>query len=170
MLPRLCLTAFAFGQPFLITRLLSLLSKADDDESRKEGYVLIAATGFTYFGLAITSLLSSHNLNRFNTMVRGGAISLIYEKTLMLKDGSFDQSSAVTLMGSDIDKIIEAMEHLNECWSRPLEIAIGLPLLTLQLGWVSVMPLFVVLCRLTVYEYLFLSNTSFQCLHSGHHG
>lgn len=80
-------------------------------------------------------------------MFRGGAISLIYEQTVLLKDGAFDESSAVTLMGSDVDRIADCLEHLNECWSRSLEIIIGVPLLTLQLGWVSIMPLVVVFCK-----------------------
>jgi len=47
-------------------------------------------------------------------------------------------------MGSDVDRIAFCLEELNECWSRLIEIGIGLPLLTKQLGWVSVTPLVVV--------------------------
>lgn len=130
--PRLCLMAFTFAQPFLISRLLTLLEKPDDEATRREGYFLIAATGIMYIGSAVFGLLSTHNLNRFMTMFRGGAVSLIYDQTLLLKDGAFDESSAVTLMGSDIDRISNCLEHLNECWSRSLEIMIGVPLLTLQ--------------------------------------
>lgn len=70
---------------------------------------------------------------------------LIYNKTLVLKDGTYDKSSAVTtLIGADVDRIAFCLEELNECWSRLIEIGIGLPLLTRQLGWVSVIPLVVV--------------------------
>jgi ATP-binding cassette subfamily C (CFTR/MRP) protein 1 len=47
-------------------------------------------------------------------------------------------------MGADVDRIAFCLEELNECWSRLIEIGIGLPLLTRQLGWVSVIPLVVV--------------------------
>lgn len=59
---------------------------------------------------------------------------LLYDKTLMLKHGTYDESSAVTLMSTDIDRIVFCLEELNECWSRMIEIGIGLPLLTRQLG------------------------------------
>lgn len=85
-------------------------------------------------------------------MFRGGAVSLIYNRTLLLEDGVYDESAAVTLMSTDVDQIAFCLEELNECWSRLIEIAIGLPLLTRQLGWVSIIPLFVVICKLKCHE------------------
>ena len=74
-------------------------------------------------------------------------VSLIYDKTLTLREGGVDDSAAVSLMSNDVDEIAFALEELNEVWSRTIEIAIGIPLLTLQLGWVSVVPLVVVACK-----------------------
>jgi ATP-binding cassette subfamily C (CFTR/MRP) protein 1 len=83
-------------------------------------------------------------------MFRGGMVSLIYDRTLTLTEGGVDDSAAVSLMSNDVDQIAFGLEELNECWSRLIEIAIGVPLLTLQLGWVSVMPLVVVACEFSV--------------------
>lgn len=73
-------------------------------------------------------------------------VSLIYDRTLTLRQDGFDDSAAVSLMSNDVDQIAFCLEELNECWSRLIELAIGVPLLTLQLGWVSVMPLVVFAC------------------------
>jgi ATP-binding cassette, subfamily C (CFTR/MRP), member 1 len=71
-------------------------------------------------------------------------VSLIYERTLTLKESGIDDSAAVSLMSNDVDQIAFCLEELNECWSRLIEVVIGIPLLTRQFGWVSVMPLVVV--------------------------
>lgn len=80
-------------------------------------------------------------------MFRSGMVALIYEKTLVLKDGVYDESAAMSLMSNDVDQISFVLEEMNEIWSRVLEIAIGLPLLTHQLGWVSIVPLIVVISK-----------------------
>lgn len=98
----------------------------------------------------ISSLLANHNLFRLITMFRGGMVSLIYDRVLTLREGAFDDSAAVSLMSNDVDQIAFCLEELNEVWSRLIEIAIGVPLLTLQLGWVSVIPLVVVACTFSV--------------------
>ncbi|KAG0653052.1 abc multidrug transporter B [Hyphodiscus hymeniophilus] len=144
VLPRLCLIGFTFGQPFLISKVLNVLVEADDAAYGMRAYGLIAATCLIYVGIAISSLLANHNLFRFITMFRGGMVSLIYERTLTLREGGVDDSSAVSLMSNDVDQIAFGLEELNEVWSRLIEIAIGVPLLTLKLGWVSVIPLVVV--------------------------
>lgn len=81
-------------------------------------------------------------------MFRGATVSMIYNHTLDLGEGTYDNSAAVTLMSNDVDQITFCLEELNECWSRLLEVIIAVPLLTRQLGWVSVMPLVVVVCKL----------------------
>ena len=72
---------------------------------------------------------------------------MIYEKTLTLIDGASDESAAVSLMSTDVDQISTCLREVNEIWSRILEIMIGLPLLTRQLGWVSIVPLIVVISK-----------------------
>lgn len=97
--------------------------------------------------LKVSSLLSSHLLFRFLTMFRAAAISLIYNRALVLENGAIDESGAETLMSTDVDAIIDVLDEANEVWSRSIEIAIGLPLLARQLGWVAIVPLIVILCQ-----------------------
>ena len=85
-------------------------------------------------------------------MFRATAISLIYNRALILHEGVYNESGAITLMSTDVDEIIRCLEELNEVWSRSIEVMIGIPLLARQLGWISTMPLLVVLCKNQILE------------------
>ena len=53
ILPRLCLVAFTFCQPFLITRAIDYVTDPGDNADKNGGYGLIAATALVYLGLAV---------------------------------------------------------------------------------------------------------------------
>ncbi|KUJ09683.1 uncharacterized protein LY89DRAFT_761311 [Mollisia scopiformis] len=105
---------------------------------------LVTMTGIIYVGIAFSSVHTSHNLHRFITAFRAATISLIYDRALALHETSYHASATVAIMTTDVDRISYFLEEWTECWSRPIEIIIGILLLTLQLGWVSVIPLLVV--------------------------
>ncbi|OJK04669.1 hypothetical protein ASPACDRAFT_1892879 [Aspergillus aculeatus ATCC 16872] len=141
--PRMCLIGFTFAQPFLIAGLLDWLGSGQSTEG---GHGLIAATVLVYLGLAISTLHSNHLLYRFITMFRGAASSLVYEHMLYIPDGKLeDRSAAITRMTTDIDRISACLVQLHECWARIFEVAIGIALLTLRLGWVSAIPVIIVM-------------------------
>ncbi|EED13629.1 ATP-binding cassette transporter, putative [Talaromyces stipitatus ATCC 10500] len=141
--PRLCLIGFTFSQPFLISAILKWVQQ--EDTNKNEGYGLIGATFLVYLGLAISTILYNHKLYRFITMFRGATVSLIYRHALLLQDNDLpDRSTAITLMGSDVDRISACLVNLNECWARSIEVVIGIIILAYQIGWVCVMPIAVV--------------------------
>lgn len=144
-IPRTALIGFTFAQPFLISRTLNLLSEKNGEMSLNVGYGLIGAAALIYLGIAITKLHYDYRFYRFLTMFRGASVSLIYDRTLELQDGLYDESAAVTLMSTDIDRIALCVIHLNECWARSIEVIVGMYLLARQLGWVCIMPILVVL-------------------------
>ena len=78
-------------------------------------------------------------------MFRGALVSLIYSRTLMLQADIYNESAAVTLMSTDIDRISNSLEDIHETWARAIEVAIGIWLLERQLGWVCVAPVIVVI-------------------------
>lgn len=80
-------------------------------------------------------------------MFRGAAVALIYDHTMVLPDGTRDESAAVTLMSTDIDMIARSLEQASELWARVVEIAIGIWLLERQLAAVCVAPILVILGR-----------------------
>jgi ATP-binding cassette, subfamily C (CFTR/MRP), member 1 len=71
-------------------------------------------------------------------------VSLIYAKTLELQAEVYDESTALTLMSTDIDRLATSLEAACEIWARAIEMSIGLWLLERQLGWVCVAPIFIV--------------------------
>ena len=146
-IPRLLLVGLIFAQPFLITRTLDLLSQPDIQLTNRKGYGLIGAAALIYIGLAILRLHSNQYINRFVTMFRGATVSLIYSRALGVPDSLYDESAAVTLMSTDVDRIAICLANLNECWARALEVVFGLILLAFQLGWVCVMPIVVVVSK-----------------------
>jgi len=83
-------------------------------------------------------------LYRMITKLRGALTRLIYTKALEARDGAYDDSAAVTLMSTDIDRIAESMTNMNEVWARTVEVAIGVWLLAVRLGWVAVLPIAII--------------------------
>jgi len=71
-------------------------------------------------------------------------VSIIYAKTLELPAGLYDESAALTLMSTDIDRLASSLDSLNEIWARIIEMSIGIWLLERQLGWVCIAPIVIV--------------------------
>ncbi|KAF2670819.1 putative multidrug resistance protein [Microthyrium microscopicum] len=145
IIPRLCLIAFTFAQPLLISRVIGILYEPDTRESRQYGYQLIAATVLVYLGIAFTTLHSNHLLFRFIAMFRGATVSLIYDHSMQLPQADIENAAAISLMSNDVDHISECLEELNEVWARSIELFVGVPLLVQQLGWVAFVPFLVVI-------------------------
>ncbi|KAK6823100.1 hypothetical protein RU639_006189 [Aspergillus parasiticus] len=144
ILPRLFLIGFTFSQPFLITSILNWLDNSHS--AINHGYGLIGATLLIYLGMALSNLIYDQLLYQFVTMFRGAASSMIYDHALHIPDGTLgDRSATITLMTTDVDRIITCLITLNEFWARTIEVGIGIALLALRLGWVCLIPLVVVL-------------------------
>ncbi|OGM41659.1 ATP-binding cassette transporter [Aspergillus bombycis] len=144
ILPRLFLIGFTFSQPCLITSILNWLDNPQSPSNN--GYGLIGATLLIYLGMALSNLIHDRLLYRFVTMFRGAASSMVYDHALHIPDGTLgDRSATITLMTTDIDRIISCLVTLNEFWARSIEVGIGIALLALRLGWVCLIPLVIVL-------------------------
>ncbi|KAI5194185.1 putative multidrug resistance protein [Aureobasidium subglaciale] len=139
--PRMALIGFNFAQPFLISRLIKFLTQSESEETYNTSLGLIAAAAIIYLGIAICTVRNMHQLYRVMTMLRGALTRLISNKTLVVQDGVFDDSAALTLMSTDIDRIAVSLQNMNEVWARTLEVAIGIWLLAEQLGWIAVLPI-----------------------------
>ena len=77
-------------------------------------------------------------------MFRGAMVSLIFNQSLSIPSHEEYESAALTLMSTDIDRMIYFFEYFHTIWARSIEVIIGTALLTLQLGPVSVVPLIIV--------------------------
>ncbi|OCK89464.1 putative multidrug resistance protein [Cenococcum geophilum 1.58] len=143
--PRLCLIGFNYAQPFLISRMISFVNQPRASQNYNQSLGLIAAAALIYTGVAVSTVCYMHRLFRSITMLRGGLVGLIFNKTLLLRDGVYDESAAITHMSTDIDRIAASMQSMHETWARLIEVSIGVWLLSIQLGAVSVIPIIVVI-------------------------
>ncbi|KAE8352698.1 P-loop containing nucleoside triphosphate hydrolase protein [Aspergillus coremiiformis] len=152
--PRLCLIGFNYAQTFFIQRAIEHLHQPETQKTKNDGYGLIGAAALIYGGIAISTVHYKHQLFRIITMFRGAFIALIYDHSLALHDGAYDESAAVTLMSTDVDMIARSLEQVNEAWARLLEVVIGIWLLERQLGAVCVAPILVILVCTSVQMYM----------------
>lgn len=98
IVPRLCLIAFRYSQPFLLSRTANFVKSND---AKNIGWGLTGAFGIVFLGTAITNVLYSHMTFRFATAIRGTLVSMIYEKTVDLSITALDESAGITLMSND---------------------------------------------------------------------
>ena len=73
-------------------------------------------------------------------MVRGGLISLLYNKTTDLGVTAVDPASSLTLMSADIERIYTGWQTIHELWANSLEVALAIFLLQRQLGAACAVP------------------------------
>jgi hypothetical protein len=91
-----------------------------------------------------------HLTFRVGSQVRGGLITLIYSKMLKMATADLNESSAVTLMGNDVETLADLIKNLLiESWANALTVGIATWLLADQLGAVCVAPIVVGICKLT---------------------
>lgn len=89
---------------------------------------------------------SSYLSYRLMTVVRGQLISTIYSKMLTLPAADAKESSAMSLMGTDTQRIAEVFWYLViEAVPNLIQVGVAIYLLYLQLGAVCVAPVIVTL-------------------------
>lgn len=144
--PRIAMTAFQFCQPFLISTLLDYLQQPLDDSSRNVGYGLIGATTLIYTGIAMSGAFYWYFQERALYMARGALAGAVYQKTVRAKMSAADDSAALTLISTDIERIIKGCLNLHEFWANTVEVGLACWLLSYQIGIAFVAPLIVVSC------------------------
>ncbi|KAK1700845.1 ABC transporter [Colletotrichum godetiae] len=140
VITRLFLTAFTFCQPFLITATVSYMQTPKTPQSERYGQALVGAYVLTYLGLAVSRAAFSRHQFRFTTMLRAGLMSMIFKQTLTLRADDLKDSAAVTLMGTDIERIVLTFNNLHQIWAAILEVSIAIFLLQRQIASASVVP------------------------------
>jgi len=164
-LPRLCLVALSLSQPFLIRQIIETISAPVSQQTWNQGYGLIGAVALVHTGIPIATGFYQHLSFRLMAMVRGGLISLIYDKVVQSPSTqAASESAAMTLIGTDVERICETW-HLvvAESWAGVIQLAFAVWLLQMQIGPVCVTPVIVALgkfnlpysCRLLGFEFLY---------------
>jgi ATP-binding cassette subfamily C (CFTR/MRP) protein 1 len=83
-------------------------------------------------------------------MLRGSLVTLIYKKTTEISITDLDNSAAVTLMSTDVERIANGMRMLHEFWSNTIEVCIASYLLQRELGLACLAPIAVVISKSSV--------------------
>jgi ATP-binding cassette subfamily C (CFTR/MRP) protein 1 len=73
-------------------------------------------------------------------MARAGLISIIYSHTTELHGSDVKDTSALTLMGTDVERIVESLKSLHETWASIIEVAVALFLLERQIFLACLVP------------------------------
>lgn len=67
-------------------------------------------------------------------------VSMIYEKTLEVQSDTDNDFPAVTLMSNEVDNISIGIQNAHETWASPIELAIAIYLLQVEVLWAAAVP------------------------------
>ncbi|OBT65097.1 hypothetical protein VE03_05221 [Pseudogymnoascus sp. 23342-1-I1] len=141
--PRLALLGFTFCQPFFLEKLLDHLSKPKVEPN--VGYGFIGASILIYSGIAISTGLCWYFHHRMLTMARSILVTEIFVKATEARIGTGDDSAALTLMSTDIERINMGFRALHDIWASLIQVVLAGWMLYNQLGVVFVAPIGVVI-------------------------
>ncbi|KAJ5177771.1 ABC transporter integral membrane type 1 [Penicillium coprophilum] len=94
--------------------------------------------------LQIFNALYGYHTFRFTIRLRGGLISLIHGQTVRVRAVDFGETTAITLMGTDVERIASGFRLIHELWASLIDIAVAIFLLERQLGVACVVPALIV--------------------------
>lgn len=142
--PRIALIAFKFCQPFFIDATLEFLQMPETGASDSIGHGLIGAVFLIYSGITVSYAFYGYYRQKALTMVRGCLCAAVYRKTTEMKLTSADDSAALTLMSTDIDRVLHGAEAAHELWANTIEVSVGCWLLYNKVGAAFVSPLVII--------------------------
>jgi len=130
-IPRLCSIAFILAQPLLVNVTLSLINQPDADNDYGKG--LIGAWALVYVGISIRPFPASFLLpfhppmiyaglrvtdmyqnTRFVNELRGGLTAFVYQQSLKTRTAELGDITAVALMGTDVQRIVDGMGAFHQ--------------------------------------------------------
>ncbi|KAH8673178.1 putative ABC multidrug transporter [Ilyonectria robusta] len=145
--PRLALLGFTFCQPFFLEKLLHHLAKSEVDAN--VGYGFIGASVLIYSGIAISTALCWYFHHRMRAMARSILVTETFINATKAPLGTGDDSAALTLMSTDIERIDMGFRPLHDIWASIIQVALASWMLYNQLGVVFVAPIGVVIVCFT---------------------
>ncbi|KAJ9151860.1 Canalicular multispecific organic anion transporter 2 [Pleurostoma richardsiae] len=153
--PRLSLVFFRFAQPVLISQTIQFITGAATDEADDlTGYRIVPAAVVIYVGLAISTSVYKHALNRLEVMIRGALVSLLHGSSLSSRDGESNEGKVITLISNDVTSMEKSAEMFHETWAQLLEVIVGITLLAREVGWLWPLPLLIIFFCAQVSRYV----------------
>ncbi|XP_036328973.1 multidrug resistance-associated protein 1 isoform X1 [Rhagoletis pomonella] len=130
-----------FAQPQVLSLIIGFVEDYSDDEKDRQPQwkgILYAALLFITAG-AQTFMLGQyfHRMFVVGLRIRTALINAIYRKALLISNATRKESTVgeiVNLMAVDAQRFMDLTTYLNMIWSAPLQIALAMYFLWLQLG------------------------------------
>jgi ATP-binding cassette subfamily C (CFTR/MRP) protein 1 len=143
VVPRLALLAFKLCQPLFIRSMLDYMATQKGNRNVNHGYGLIGAAFLIYAGIAISTGIYQYYNQRFVYTLRSSLHTAIFRKTVQMSQTA-DDSAAITLMSTDLDRIVQGVRVFHEIWAILAQVGLGCWLLYGQLGVAFISPLIVI--------------------------
>ncbi|KAK0640764.1 P-loop containing nucleoside triphosphate hydrolase protein [Cercophora newfieldiana] len=143
IIPRLSLIVFRYSQPVLISTAIRTISKGSSRSTSADYWVVLMAV-VVYVGLAVSTALFKHRINRLEVMIRGAVVGLINNKSLSHHSSHYDDGQAVTLMSTDADNVARAASMFHGAWAQAVEVVLGMTMLAREVGWIWPVPLVII--------------------------
>ncbi|KAG0160666.1 hypothetical protein PDIDSM_8196 [Penicillium digitatum] len=140
---RLALLCFTFCQPLFLEKLLDYLSQPELDKNI--GYGFIGASLLIYSGLAISMGFYWYFHHRMRTMAKSMLATEIFIKATKARIGTGDESAALTLMSTDMERIDMGFRNLHEIWASLVQAALAGWMLYNRIGVAFVAPVAIVI-------------------------
>ncbi|KAI8961398.1 P-loop containing nucleoside triphosphate hydrolase protein [Daldinia sp. FL1419] len=142
--PRLFLTLFRYSQPIIIRQSIQYVIGSKPSNQIWTAQGLVTAAVVVYVGLAISTTAYQSRLNKLRVMIRAALIALVHDKTMNSYTERVNEGKVLTLTTTDVDSLETIGEMFHETWGQVFEVAIGLIMLSWEVGWVSLVPFFII--------------------------
>ncbi|KAH8668572.1 ABC transporter [Xylariales sp. PMI_506] len=148
IIPRLAQSVFTLCQPLLIEVSVSYIGAGPEKANKSYSQGLVGAFVLVYLGNAVSKAIYLRQNNRMIARIRAGLTSKIYRHTTEFRMNDVKDSAALTLMGSDVERIVQALRLIHEVWASVPEMAVAVWLLARQISFACVVPLIVSLASI----------------------
>lgn len=144
VVPRVVLVALKLSQPLFIRSMLDYLKTPKEMREKNHGYGLIGTALLIYTGIALFSGIYQSYNQRFVYKLRSTLHTTILRKTTQAPCTTGSDATAITLMSTDLDRVVRGGQVIHELWAILAQVGIGCYLLQGQLGLAFLSPLAVI--------------------------
>ncbi|ROW14588.1 hypothetical protein VPNG_03161 [Cytospora leucostoma] len=139
VVPRLVQSGFTICQPLLLREFMRYLD-GEKTFVGSTGYAFIILYGLVYLGLAASGCIYWRLTYQCLVKIRGCLLAAVYEKTTEIDTAQYDMNTPMSLVSTDMDRIMAGCKDIHEVWANTLEVGITVWLLYRELGIACVAP------------------------------
>ncbi|KAI3399955.1 hypothetical protein diail_5111 [Diaporthe ilicicola] len=154
IVPRISVVVFRFAQPVLIGRAIRFVTRFSPASDESGAYWLVVGAAAVYIGMAVSTSVYQHRMNRLEVMIRGAMIGLLHSRALEARNGESGDGKVATLVSNDISNIENSARMFHETWAQFAEVVVGTFLLSRQVGWLWLAPLVIIFVCSRVSRYV----------------